>query len=148
MAREKITKNLIPKNNQPGGVATIYFNFPDTLREAVEKYGEETVYGLFLSRAVVLIQSEMSKVMLSKNENGDYIYMNKERTKLSVPQKELDNYFEVWKLSYRRGRSDNPMSKIKKVVAGLEKLSSDDLSNMSPEERKALANIINSKLGI
>jgi hypothetical protein len=140
MATESVSKNLRPKDGQPGGDATIQFNFPETLQQAAEQYGEETVFELFLARSVVLIQSEMGKVMSSKDEDGNYIYLNAETDKLEVPQQVMDDYFDGFKISYKRGRSSDPLAKIQKAIG--------DPSKMSDEQKEAMAAQLRALLGL
>ena len=137
MAIERISKDLKPSTSSkhPGGQATISYDLGNSLQDAIAKFGEETVFELFQARAVVAIQSEISKIMTSKDNEGNFIYPDG-----IVPQETLDDYFNNYTLSYKRGRSSDPVSKISKAVG--------DISKMSDEAKAKLIKELKEKLGL
>lgn len=126
--KETISKNLKPTAEFPGGVVSCEYDFGANLQEAIALYGEEAVFELYTSKAVIVIQSELAKVLTGKDENDEFLYPEG-----VVPQKILDEYFSNYLLEYKRGRASNPIAKISKALGDISKMTEDQKAAMRAE---------------
>lgn len=96
----------------------VQWNSPDSLQEAIDMYGEDTVFELFERNAVIKIQNEIRNALGNK-----------------VPHEEIQRTFADWKPEPGRRRAP-----------GAPKQSIDDqFESMSPEEQIALIQRLQAK---